>query len=82
MTVTEVLQLMDQLVAKHTGKTLDDLQRRAILGLLSHQKYDDIAKDINYDDEYIGKISRELFAILHEELKQLGQDEPVKKSNF
>ena len=58
MSVTEILQLMDQLVSKHTGNSLDDLQRRAILGILQHQTYSDIAEGINYDEEYIGKISR------------------------
>jgi len=82
MSVTEILQLMDQLVSKHTGNSLDDLQRRAILGILQHQTYSDIAEGINYDEEYIGKISRELYGIVSQELKELGQEVDVKKSNF
>lgn len=82
MSVTEVLQLMDHLVSKHTGNPLDDLQRRAILGILQHQTYSDIAEGINYDEEYIGKISRELYSIVSQELKDLGQEADVKKSNF
>ena len=73
---------MDQLVSKHTGNSLDDLQRRAILGILQHQTYSDIAEGINYDEEYIGKISRELYGIVSQELKELGQEVDVKKSNF
>ncbi|MBE9145670.1 ATP-binding protein [Planktothrix mougeotii] len=82
MSITEVLQLMDHLVSKHTGNPLDDLQRRAILGILQHQTYSDIAEGINYDEEYIGKISRELYSIVSQELKDLGQEADVKKSNF
>lgn len=82
MSITEVLQLMDHLVSKHTGNPLDDLQRRAILGILQHQTYSDIAEGINYDEEYIGKISRELYSIVSQELKDLGQESDVKKSNF
>ena len=33
MTVTEVLQIVDELVFKHTGNHLNDLQRSAVQGI-------------------------------------------------
>jgi hypothetical protein len=78
MNVTEVLQLVDQLVFKHTGNHLNDLQKNAILGIWQGQTYSEIASNFGYDSEnYIGKISRQLYEILS---KELGED--VTKSNF
>jgi hypothetical protein len=37
---------------------------------------------MNYDPEYVGNVSRELYEVLSKELKQLGKDEEVRKSNF
>jgi SpoVK/Ycf46/Vps4 family AAA+-type ATPase len=78
MNVTEVLQLVDQLVFKYTGKHLNDLQRNTVSGLWQGQTYGQIASEFGYDSEnHIGNISRELYEILSKEL-----GEKVTKSNF
>lgn len=81
MTVTEVLQLMESLLYKQ-GKEFEDLHREIITGLLEYKSYREIAEGINYDPEYVGNISRELYDIVSNELKKLGQEGDVKKSNF
>jgi hypothetical protein len=78
MTITEVLQLVDELVQKQTGEHLDDLQKTVVKGLWQGKTYSDIADECGYDSKnYIGDVSRKLFKILSE---QLGED--VNKSNF
>ncbi|GET36469.1 NB-ARC domain-containing protein [Microseira wollei] len=78
MTVTEVLQLVDQLVFTQTGKHLNNLQKNVIKGIWQDKTYGEIAKEFGYDSEnHIGNVSRELYKILSE---QLGED--VNKSNF
>jgi|688.fasta_scaffold85250_11 hypothetical protein len=82
MTVTEVLQLMETLIYKHDGKEFEDLHKEIIIGLLEYKTYREIADKMNYDPEYVGNVSRELYEVLSKELKQLGKDEEVRKSNF
>jgi len=83
MTVTEALQLIDQLVFKHTGKHLNDLQKNVVLGLWQGQTYSEIAGEFSYESEnHIGNVSRKLYEILSKELKELGEYETVTKSNF
>ena len=78
MTVTEVLQMVDELVFKHTGNHLNDLQRSAVQGIWYGKIYSEIANEFGYESEnHIGNISRELYKILG---KELGED--VTKSNF
>jgi adenylate kinase family enzyme len=78
MTVTEVLQIVDELVFKHTGNHLNDLQRSAVQGIWHGKIYSEIADEFGYESEnHIGNISRELYKILG---KELGED--VTKSNF
>ncbi|MFM7407760.1 MAG: AAA family ATPase [Cuspidothrix sp.] len=78
MTVTEVLQVVDELVFKHTGNHLTDLQRSAVKGIWHSQTYSEIADEFGYESEnYIGNISRELYKILR---KELGTE--VTKANF
>ena len=78
ITVTEVLQVVDELVFKHTGNHLTDLQRSAVKGIWQSQTYSEIADEFGYESEnYIGNISRDLYKILSKEL-----DEDVTKSNF
>jgi hypothetical protein len=78
MTVTEVLQLVDQLVFKHTANHLNDLQSKVIKGIWQGQTYSEIADDFGYESEnYVGNVSRDLYKILS---KELGED--VTKSNF
>ncbi len=82
MNVTEVLQLMESLLHKHNGKEFEDLHKEIVTGLLPYQTYGEIAEGMNYDPEYVGTVSRELYEVLSKELKLLGKDEEVKKSNF
>lgn len=78
MTITEVLQIVDQLVEKQTGGHLDDLEKAVVKGLWQGKTYSDIADECGYDSKnYIGDVSRKLFKILS---KQLGED--VNKYNF
>jgi NB-ARC domain len=78
MTITEMLQLVDQLVFKHTGNHLNNLQKNVLEGIWEGQTYAEIAKEFGYNSEnHIGNVSRELYKILSE---QLGED--VNKSNL
>ncbi|TAE01240.1 MAG: ATP-binding protein, partial [Oscillatoriales cyanobacterium] len=78
MTITEVLQIVDQLVEQQTGGHLDDLEKAVVKGLWQGKTYSEIADECRYDSKnYIGDVSRKLFKILS---KQLGED--VNKSNF
>ncbi|MCL6751712.1 ATP-binding protein [Nostoc sp. CCCryo 231-06] len=78
MTVTEVLQLVDQLVFKHTANHLNDLQSKVIKGIWQGQTYSEIADGFGYESEnHVGNVSRDLYKILS---KELGED--VTKSNF
>ncbi|OIP68831.1 MAG: ATPase domain-containing protein [Oscillatoriales cyanobacterium CG2_30_40_61] len=78
MTITEVLQLVDQLVQKKTGEHLDDLEKAVVQGLWQGKTYNQIADECGYDSKnYIGDISRKLFKVLSE---QIGEN--VNKSNF
>lgn len=78
MTITEVLQIVDQLVEKQTGEHLDDLEKAVVKGLWQGKTYSEIADECRYDSKnYIGDVSRKLFKNLS---KQLGED--VNKSNF
>ncbi len=82
MSVTEVLQLMENLLQKHDGKNFEDLHKEIIAGLLQYKTYDEIAEGLKYDPEYVGTVSRDLYKILSKELRELGEEEKVKKSNF
>ncbi|MCP2730995.1 NB-ARC domain-containing protein [Limnofasciculus baicalensis] len=78
MSVTEILQLVDQLVEKQTGKHLDDLEKTVVKGIWQGKTYSEIADECGYDSKnYIGDVSRKLFKTLSEEL---GED--VNKYNF
>jgi hypothetical protein len=77
MTVTEVLQIVDNLVFKHTGNHLTDLQRSAIKGIWDGKLYSEIADEFDYGENYIGNISRDLYKILSQEL-----GEKVTRTNF
>ncbi|WP_236721384.1 NB-ARC domain-containing protein [Trichormus sp. NMC-1] len=78
ITVTEVLQVVDELVFKHTGNHLTDLQRSAVHGIWQGKIYSEIADEFGYESEnHVGNVSRELYKILS---KELGED--VTKSNF
>ncbi|MCF3647975.1 ATPase [Planktothrix agardhii] len=70
MTITEVLQLVDQLVQKKTGEHLDDLEKAVVQGLWQGKTYNQIADECGYDSKnYIGDVSRKLFKVLSDYLK-------------
>lgn len=77
MTVTEALQLANELVFAQTGKHLDDLQEEVIKGLWQGQTYKTIAEESNRSESRVKDIGHKLLQILSE---QLGEE--VKKSNF
>jgi hypothetical protein len=77
MTVTEILQFVDNLVFTKTDKHLDDLQKKIIEELFQGKTYRQIANIYDYDEGYIGDECRKLFKILSE---QLGEN--INKSNF
>ena len=77
MTITEILQFVDQLIFAQTDEHLNDLQKNIIQGLLNGKSYKQMADDYGYDEGYIGDVSRKLYNILS---KQLGEN--VNKSNF
>lgn len=78
MTITEVLQLVDELVQKQTGEHLDDLQKTVVKGLWQGKTYSEIADECGYKSKnYIGDVSRKLFKILSEQL-----DENISRHNF
>ncbi|MBD2484663.1 NB-ARC domain-containing protein [Planktothrix sp. FACHB-1365] len=77
MTVTEALQLANELVFAQTGKHLDDLQEEVLKGLWQGQTYKKIAEESNRSESRVKDIGHKLLHILSE---QLGED--VKKSNF
>ncbi len=78
MTITEVLQFVDKLVEKQTGKHLDDLEKAVVKGLWEGKTYSEIANEHGYkSSNYIGDVSRKLYKILS---KELGED--ITQSNF
>ncbi|NET42196.1 NB-ARC domain-containing protein [Okeania sp. SIO2B3] len=79
MIITEVLQLVDRLVEKQTGKHLDDLEKSVVKGLWEGKTYSKIAEESGYkNSNYIGDVSRKLYKILSAQL----EGENVNKYNF
>ena len=77
MTVTEVLQWVDNLVFAETDKHLDDLQELVIKGVWENQTYQQIAEKSNRSESHIRDVGYKLWKILSD---QLG--EKIQKSNF
>jgi hypothetical protein len=65
MNITEILQLVDEIVFKHTGNHLNDLQKNAVSGIWQGQSYAEIADEFDYKSEnHVGNVSRELYKIM------------------
>lgn len=77
MDVPEVLKYLDDLVFHQTGKHLDSLQRAILKGVLTGQKYADIAKEYKCTRGHAKDEAYALWQILSE---VLGED--LNKSNF
>ncbi|MDQ2099931.1 MAG: NB-ARC domain-containing protein [Tychonema bourrellyi B0820] len=78
MTITEILQFVDRVVEKETGEHLDDLEKAVVKGLWQDKTYSEIADECGYKSKnYIGDVSRKLFKILSEHLK-----EDISRHNF
>ncbi|MEZ2227316.1 MAG: NB-ARC domain-containing protein [Microcoleus sp.] len=78
MSITEILQFVDRAVEKQTGEHLDDLEKAVVKGLWQGKTYSEIADECGYKSKnYIGDVSRKLFKILSEHLK-----EDVSRHNF
>ena len=73
----QILQFVDEAVYTNTGKRLNNLQRRIIAGILSRQRYADVAETYGYSSQHVKKASHELLQMLSEVL-----GEQVKKSNL
>jgi hypothetical protein len=91
MTLTEdqVLELIDKLMWKHEKRCLNDPERNFVSGLWQQETYGTIAYEFGYESEnHVGTVSRRLFDILSQELKELkesqklDQVEKVKNNNF
>jgi hypothetical protein len=77
MTVNKFLQFVDTLVFTETNEHLTDIQKKIVQGLLNDQSYREIANNNDYDEGYIGDLSRKLYKILSKHLK-----EDINKHNF
>ncbi|WP_226588293.1 hypothetical protein [Microseira wollei] len=77
MDVAEVLKYLDDLVFHQTGKHLDSLQRAILKGVLTGQKYADIAKEYKCTR---GHAKDEAYALWQMLSEVLGED--LNKSNF
>lgn len=64
MTVTEVLQWVDNLVFAETDKHLDDLQELVIKGVWENQTYQQIAEKSNRSESHIRDVGYKLWNIL------------------
>jgi hypothetical protein len=72
-----ILQFVDEAVYTHTGKRLNNLQRKIISGILNRQRYADVAETYGYSSQHVKKASYELLQMLSEVF-----GEQVKKSNL
>jgi NB-ARC domain len=77
MTVTEILQLADELVYAKKGKHLDDLQESIIKGVWEDQTYQEIADRCNRSESRVRNVAAKLLKLLSE---QLGEN--IDKDNF
>ncbi len=77
MSVTEILQLADELIFLKKGKHLDDLQESIIKGVWDDQTYQKIADQCQRSESRVRNIASELWQLLSEEL---GED--IEKANF
>lgn len=77
MTVTEILQLADELVYAKKGKHLDDLHESIIKGLWEDRTYQEIAQECNRSESRVRNVAAKLLQLLSEEL-----GENLEKANF
>jgi len=77
MTVTEILQLADQLVFAKRGKHLDDLQESIIKGVWEDHTYQEIADECNRSESRVRNVAAQLWKLLSEDL-----GENIEKDNF
>jgi hypothetical protein len=77
MDVNEVLQLVDRLVVKQTGKHLDNVQKAIVQGTWDKESYEQIAEKCHVSKNYVADVGSELWQVLS---KALGED--IKKTNF
>ncbi|WP_315863857.1 hypothetical protein [Crinalium epipsammum] len=77
MNIEEMLKIADEIVFTKTGQHLSDLQKAVLRGTLQHEKYKQIAKDLDCSESRVRDIGSKLWQMLSEEL---GED--VNKSNL
>ncbi|MEB3120380.1 MAG: hypothetical protein VKL41_04060 [Snowella sp.] len=77
MNAGDVLLLVDDALYTKTGKRLNDLQRGVISGILNHQKYADIAEELDKSEGHVKDVGYELLKLLSSVF-----EEPVTKANL
>ncbi|MBJ7901357.1 MAG: hypothetical protein GC158_15870 [Cyanobacteria bacterium RI_101] len=77
MNAGDILLLVDDAFYSETGKRLNDLQRAVIAGVLNHQKYADIAEELNGSEGHVKDVGYELLKLLSSAF-----EEPVTKANL
>lgn len=77
MDVNEVLQLVDRLIVKQTGKHLDDVQKAIVQGTWDKESYEQIAEKCHVSKNYVADVGSELWQFLSQAL-----GENIKKTNF
>jgi hypothetical protein len=77
MTITEILELADELVYANKGKHLDELQETIIKGVWENQTYQEIADQCNRSESRVRNVASQLWKLLSEKL-----GENIDKDNF
>ena len=77
MDAQKAVEYLDELVASHTGKHLNDLQISILEGVLNGQKYNEIGNNIHRSKGHIKDEGYKLWQLLSDVL-----DEDINKSNL
>jgi hypothetical protein len=61
MTGQEALRIVDRLLEHHRQPTLKDVQRSIVIRVLERQSYQSIAKELDYETDYIKHVAAQLW---------------------
>ncbi len=74
MNMQEILEIIDQLILKHTKEPISDLQKAIILGTFDKKTYSEIGEDHYVSEDHVKRVGAELWdkltAILGEKVKK------------